>query len=800
LRARAARRGVLAAAALVLAMGACPEGPAPVGVSAAAAQQGTSQGAWRRLPPPASLFGNGAIGIERSSGRVHLLGRGRPENELWTYDRTLGDRPWSVRPIEGSMPDVVGTFHYDAVGNRFLMIGYDFTFSDTLPPEANLEIWSVPTAGTPRWIRLDIPGVSPGPRRGSSVAIDGPGRRLYLLGGQEVRVECCERVLGDLWELRLDPPLAWTRLTPAGPDLPGGGEGTMFYEAERQRLTVVGRIDTLALGTFSRRVQSIDLAGSRTWFESPHSDTSQASEFGYACHVPERGELVFLRDRGFQEPQDSTYLRILDLAGGGGWSRRDLAPGPAPDVASYLQLLFDPAAGRMVLVGGRGIQDQAQHADLWSFPADEARPAWSLDYSSMDEGRLDLTGPMALDEGRRRVHALSRFVPGDVQTYRLDEPGGWELLRYNGPGGTAREGAVAVFDPGWSRLICFGGGLANVELGDLWECALGGATARWRRHLPTGETPLPRTRASAVLDPIRRRMVLFGGYAGRPLDDVWQLDLRDSIPRWARVETRGIPPAGRWGQSAIYDPRRDAMVVFGGASGEPGQPSPLRDVHVLSFVDGDTWIPLDPAGNAPLGRYRHAALYDPVGDRVIVLWGRDASGGRFDTASLELGPPARWSSYVPAGMAPTVREGAGAFYDALVDRALVIGGISASGSSAGARLSDAWSIDWNREDRTPPPWIVGGPAFTLLGVGPNPSRGDVHITFALPRPTEVRTRLYDVRGRQVRDLGRTTYPQGPHVLTWDGRGGGGDRLRDGVYFARIEVEGKAYTGKLVLMD
>ena len=62
------------------------------------------------------------------------------------------------------------------------------------------------------------------------------------------------------------------------------------------------------------------------------------------------------------------------------------------------------------------------------------------------------------------------------------------------------------------------------------------------------------------------------------------------------------------------------------------------------------------------------------------------------------------------------------------------------------------------------------------------------------------TRLYDARGRLVRDLGRAQYQAGPHILCWNGRGAHGEKLRDGVYFARMIVEGKAIAGKIVLMD
>jgi hypothetical protein len=237
------------------------------------------------------------------------------------------------------------------------------------------------------------------------------------------------------------------------------------------------------------------------------------------------------------------------------------------------------------------------------------------------------------------------------------------------------------------------------------------------------------------------------------------------------------------------DTRRDAMVIFGGqtASGY------AQDTWTLPLTPGDGWTPLAIAGSAPVGRSGHAATYDPIGDRMILLWGRDQSGVRFDSHALDFGTPARWVDFLPAGEGPAPVTGAVAHYDAPRDRILLLG-------ESGPMFGGVQAIVFDRPGAEPPPFPADGPSLRLLGVGPNPSGGDVRIAFDVPRPIDVRLRLYDVRGRVVRDFGERAFLPGSHVLQWDGRGDDGARVRDGVYFARIDFAGEVVTGKLVRMD
>ena len=99
--------------------------------------------------------------------------------------------------------------------------------------------------------------------------------------------------------------------------------------------------------------------------------------------------------------------------------------------------------------------------------------------------------------------------------------------------------------------------------------------------------------------------------------------------------------------------------------------------------------------------------------------------------------------------------------------------------------------------------LDAGPAAPLAtvfeAIGPNPARGASSLRFSLARESRVRAQVLDVAGRRVRllDLGRLA--PGQHVAGWDARDDDGVAARAGLYFVRLEVDGKAIGTRRVAM-
>jgi galactose oxidase-like protein len=267
-----------------------------------------------------------------------------------------------------------------------------------------------------------------------------------------------------------------------------------------------------------------------------------------------------------------------------------------------------------------------------------------------------------------------------------------------------RYGHTAVLDPVHDRMIVFGGyvstGYADAAYYPtiVWILTLSDPP-RWTRFHPAGSQPGYRYTQSAIYDPVRDRMIVFGGFDAHAQNDIWQLTLSDT-PTWSPLVASGAPPPARHRHTAIYDPVRDRMIVYGGTN----DTTLFADVWALSLSDPPTWSEITPPAGGPSPRYRHSAIYDPVRDRMIVFGGRGDSGDLNDTWALDLGGTPSWSELQPPAPLPRTRNSHTALYDPAGDRMIVYGG-------EGSNRNDAWSLA-----------LSGPPAWTPLaptGVAPD---------------------------------------------------------------------------------
>jgi len=150
---------------------------------------------------------------------------------------------------------------------------------------------------------------------------------------------------------------------------------------------------------------------------------------------------------------------------------------------------------------------------------------------------------------------------------------------------------------------------------------------------------------TVIYDPVRDRLLVFGGSGPGPVfyNDVWQLTL-SGTRAWSLVATAGTRPAGRYAHRALYDPVRDRMVVYGGENGS----TKFTDLWALTLSGTPTWTQLQAVGKPP-APHLPGAVYDPVADRAVFYVGNDwigFSGGyngdpshRTTSLALKFDPP-----------------------------------------------------------------------------------------------------------------------------------------------------------------
>lgn len=168
----------------------------------------------------------------------------------------------------------------------------------------------------------------------------------------------------------------------------------------------------------------------------------------------------------------------------------------------------------------------------------------------------------------------------------------WDNLNSQTISDVARSAGAAAFDPASGSVFIFGGFDSSVAVGGLIQFN----GRRYSRVETAGDVPSARDGATLTYVPSLRRLLLVGGLPNDdapPSSEVWLFDPETS--RWSRSDDI---PIGRWLHAAVYDPELDRVVVTGGCRG------PLCNG---SFANGELFTdPDDPAGILP-----DTAVWDP---------------------------------------------------------------------------------------------------------------------------------------------------------------------------------------------
>jgi hypothetical protein len=159
-----------------------------------------------------------------------------------------------------------------------------------------------------------------------------------------------------------------------------------------------------------------------------------------------------------------------------------------------------------------------------------------------------------------------------------------------------------AYDSSRDRLVMFGGLFSptNTVYNDTWES--NGST--WTQRTDLAGTPPIRSLHAMCYDPVRQRVVLFGGqWSGGYRSDTWEYD----GSTWTQVGTTG--PSARMRPNMTFDSLRNRVVLYGGSTGNE-----LRDTWAW---DGAVWTQLDAGSPSWPSRAANPIVYDPINDKVV---------------------------------------------------------------------------------------------------------------------------------------------------------------------------------------
>lgn len=220
-------------------------------------------------------------------------------------------------------------------------------------------------------------------------------------------------------------------------------------------------------------------------------------------------------------------------------------------------------------------------------------------------------------------------------------------------------------------VIVFGGSNGDGLKNDTWWYD----SAGWGPFSPS-TNPTARVHAAMAFHEVSGLTILFGGYTGSNVvnGDTWKFDISTfGSPAWTKL-TPANSPSARMGHCMCYDPIRERIVLFGGTDGYDGY-NTLNDTWEWN---GTTWTPVQfPTNSIPPSRMHASMAYDKV-NKVIVLFGgyQDPAFNQTDRFNIYSDvwyyDGSSWTQQLFFG--PSARLGAGMTFDASGNYIMLFGG------------------------------------------------------------------------------------------------------------------------------
>lgn len=292
---------------------------------------------------------------------------------------------------------------------------------------------------------------------------------------------------------------------------------------------------------------------------------------------------------------------------------------------------------------------------------------------------------MNLSHGRQQPATSTRLASGTRQSATVTAVKGTRQAAMSAARVSRKVLTVLAL---WLGFAGLAGGLAS---------AANIPDVEWSR-LPDGPD---RALHSMIYDAANQMLWSFGGIEANASSNqfrnsVYRLDLENPDALWERMSISGLQPPPLAFHSAIYDPLRQRMIVYGGLLDRNGtssqRPADGNSVWFMDLADPDdpTWSRESVAGNST-DRFAHAAVYVPDFDAMVVSGGLSTfSNARSDNCALLLGEePMRWVRLANAGF--NYRAAHALLHDADNERLLAYGGLS--NFSNVKTLSDIVALD-----------------------------------------------------------------------------------------------------------
>lgn len=495
----------------------------------------------------------------------------------------------------------------------------------------------------------------PPPRIGPAMAYDAARRVVVMFGGFDG-----PNYANDTWEW---DGRKWTLMTPPGALPAGRWNHSMAYDAARKKVVLFG-------GSIGQQVTDV-VNDTWEWNGTAWTDVTPASatdrpparQGHQLAYDPVRNKTYVFGGRvGFGYKDDIWEWN------GTVWDDVTPATGNITPRSDF-GMAFDAVAGRVVIFGGwnAGYLNDTQEwtGTAWQAATDASPPG----------GRDNLMMAFDMERGRLVIHG--GFNGGAETWERVGSDWSQSAVATSPNPPSARQLSTMTYDARRGSLWLFGGD-GGTPLGDIYEWDRN--LRAWHDRTPAQgqDAPSPRWAAAAAYDPVRNRLVVFGGFDTDADDETWEWDGSS----WSQITPSGDIPPARYFHAMAYDVARQRVVLVGGRAGVninlPG--TIFNDVWEWN---GTTW---EAMGTIATARYGHGLVYDADRARLVLHGGRVQHNGTLlgDVWERE---GTTWSDKTPTSEMPRARFLHHLAYDNHRGRVMLFGG------NTGTLASDVW--EWN---------------------------------------------------------------------------------------------------------
>lgn len=572
-----------------------------------------------------------------------------------------------------------------------------------------------------RWTELPANGIQPDARKHHTMIYDAASSRFILFGGENDT-----SLFNDVWQLTLGQNVSnWSQLNPSGDAIAGrhGHSATYVPGSPAKMIVYTGRLGQGSAPSFAGdTLWRLTLGGSPSW---DYTDSSSG---------------------GVMRPRTHSAMSTYN------------------DTTAFLMGGFFPALGEWTL------------CDAWKM--NPPYTAWQ-----------HVSGDTALD--------------GNCGT----------------PNHPDRRWKHTMISAGDS-LVIYGGLYEDFSTSNAFSFR---GTLPWAKHAPPNGYYNREFHAS-VYDPIDARKLSIGGYwrdSGDPnayiinADSAALVEMElpaSSSPSWSLLDPDGNGPGYIAEGTAVYDPIRDRVIMFGGVN-DSGD---VRDeVWALEFlVEPEAVSDLTVTVVAKNGlclSWTSPAEDEDYSTGTVASYDLRYSTSPITEATFSSATPISTGTPQSAGSTEMVTVSGlstcTTYYFALksTDSDTVVSAISnvvqqqtACSGPTGAFCEGGLQA---RE-------VVGEGAtdareFSLARPSPNPALRSALLEFALPAGLDgarVSIHVLDLSGRRVRTLEEGRMTAGRHRLEWRLDDAAGRRVSPGLYFVRASAADEVRTRSVLVID